>query len=98
MSCGVCRRRSSELLWLWCRPAAIALIRPLAWELPHAANVALKRQWTKKIVSEFYADYIASFSSLNKHKIIQRNSPQDYIGKNHLDSNSLIINCFVYCF
>ena len=22
------------LLWLWCRPAAIAPIRPLAWELP----------------------------------------------------------------
>ena len=24
------------LLWLWGRPAAAALIRPLAWELPHA--------------------------------------------------------------
>ena len=32
------------LLWLWCRPMATALIRPLAWELPHAACVALKRQ------------------------------------------------------
>ena len=21
------------LLWLWCRPAAVALVRPLAWEL-----------------------------------------------------------------
>ena len=30
------------LLWLWCRPAAAALIRPLAWELPYAAGVALK--------------------------------------------------------
>ena len=27
---------------LWCRPAAIAPIQPLAWELPCAANVALK--------------------------------------------------------
>ena len=24
------------LLWLWCRPAAVALIRPLAWEPPYA--------------------------------------------------------------
>ena len=37
-----------SLLGLWCRPAAIALIRPLAliqtlaWELPYAAGVALK--------------------------------------------------------
>ena len=29
-------------LWLWCRPAAVALIRPLAWELPYAMGVALK--------------------------------------------------------
>ena len=25
--------RSGALLWLWCRPAAVALIRLLAWEL-----------------------------------------------------------------
>ena len=31
------------LLWLWCRLAAAALIQPLAWELPYAAGVALKR-------------------------------------------------------
>ena len=24
------------LLWLWCRPAAVAPIRPLAWEPPYA--------------------------------------------------------------
>ena len=29
------------LLWLWCRPAAAALIQPLAWELPYAMGVAL---------------------------------------------------------
>ena len=32
------------LLWLWCRLAAAALIRPLAWELPYALGVALKRK------------------------------------------------------
>ena len=49
MSCGVGRRCSSDpaLLWLWCRLAAVALIQPLAWELPYAASATLKR---KKIV------------------------------------------------
>ena len=35
------------LLWLWCRPAATALILPLSWEPPYAAGAALKSQ--KKI-------------------------------------------------
>ena len=53
MSCGVGGRRGLDpsLLWLWHRPAAIALLRPLAWELPYAAGAALekaKRQEKKK--------------------------------------------------
>ena len=50
MSCGVGGRHGSDptCLWLWLRSAAIALIQPLAWEPPHAAGVALKRQ-DKKI-------------------------------------------------
>ena len=36
------------LLWLWGRPAAAALIRPLAWELLYAMGVALKRPKKKK--------------------------------------------------
>ena len=45
MSCGVGRRRGLDptLLWLWHRPAAIAPIRPLAWEPPHAAGAALEK-------------------------------------------------------
>ena len=35
--------KDPALLWLWCRPAAVAAVRPLAWEPPHAAGVALKR-------------------------------------------------------
>ena len=31
------------LLWLWCRRAAVALIRPLAWEPPYAMGMDLKR-------------------------------------------------------
>ena len=50
MSCAVGHRCSSdpELLWLWCRQAAIAPIGPLAWELPHAVGVALKQNKTKQ--------------------------------------------------
>ena len=40
------------LLWLWCRPAAKALIQPLAWELPYAASVALKSKEKEKIRKE----------------------------------------------
>ena len=30
------------LLWFWWRPAAVARIRPLAWEPPYAMDSALK--------------------------------------------------------
>ena len=33
---------------MWHKLAAAALIQLLAWELPHAAGVALKRQKKKK--------------------------------------------------
>ena len=35
------------LLWLWCRTAGEAPIRPLAWELPCAMGVALKKKKKK---------------------------------------------------
>ena len=37
-----------SLLLLWCRPAAVAPIWPLAWELPYAASMAVKRKKKKK--------------------------------------------------
>ena len=45
MSCGVGCRCSLDLalMWLCLRPAGAALIWPLAWELPYAMDVALKR-------------------------------------------------------
>ena len=51
MSCGVGHRRSldSAWPWLWCRPAAVALIRPVAWEPPDATSVALKKRYKKKV-------------------------------------------------
>jgi len=50
MSCAAGHRRGSDpaLLWLWCRAAATALIRPLAWESPYAAGVALEKAKKQK--------------------------------------------------
>ena len=49
-SCAVgCRcGLDPKLLWLWCRPAAVARIRPLAREPPSAARAALKCKEDKK--------------------------------------------------
>ena len=50
LSCGVGRRLGSDpqLLWLWCRLAARALIRPLAWEPPYAVGTALEKTERQK--------------------------------------------------
>jgi len=50
VSHGVGHRRGSDLAlqWLWLRPVSTAPIRPLAWEPPYAASVALKRQKDQK--------------------------------------------------
>ena len=66
MSCGVGRRGGSDpaLLWLRCRPAATAPIKPLAWDPPYAMGEALKRKKKKKKKKPF----IYSFShSRNPH-------------------------------
>ena len=49
MNCGVgCRHGTDPAwLWLWCKLAAVAPIRPLAWEPPYAEGVALKKQKNK---------------------------------------------------
>ena len=48
--CGIDRRFGLDpaLLWLWRRLVAVALMRPLAWELPYAMSVALKKKRKKK--------------------------------------------------
>jgi len=50
MRCGVGRKYGLDptLLWLWHRPAATALIGPLAWEPPYAVGVALEKRQNKK--------------------------------------------------
>ena len=50
MSCGVGCRLDSDptLFWLWCRPAAVAPIPPLAQQLPLAAGIAVRRNGKKE--------------------------------------------------
>ena len=50
MSCGVGWRHGLDpaLLWLWHRPAATSLIRPLAWEPLYAAGAALENAKRQK--------------------------------------------------
>ena len=52
-----------ELLWLWCKPAATALIQALAWEPPSAVGAVLKKKkirgmtmyilWQMVIINKF---------------------------------------------
>ena len=35
--------RDPALLWLWCRPPAIAPIQPLAWERPCAVGAGINK-------------------------------------------------------
>ena len=50
MSCGIGCRSGLDLvlLWLWQRLVATALIRPLVWEPPNVAGVALEKTGEKK--------------------------------------------------
>ena len=50
VGCSVGCSHSSDpvLLWLWCRPASVAPIQPLAWELPYALGAALRRPKRKE--------------------------------------------------
>ena len=58
-------------LWLWCRPAAVAPIRPQAWEPPYAVGAALKRQNIKKedifetIVKKNEGELMSHFNSID---------------------------------
>ena len=43
--------KDPALLWLWCRPAATAPIRPLAWEPPYAMEAALEKAKRQKLIN-----------------------------------------------
>ena len=47
--CRAQTRLGSRVAVAWCRPAATAPIRPLAWKPLYAAGAALKKQTNKKM-------------------------------------------------
>ena len=59
--------KDPALLWLWCRLAATAPIQPLAWELPYAAGVALKKK--KSIYRYRYRKREREIKLLISHKV-----------------------------
>ena len=69
VSCGIGCRHGSDLalLWLWPRPAVVALIRPLAWEPPYAMGTTLKKR--KKNVS-FIANFINTQAAKVSHHLM----------------------------
>ena len=84
-------RLGSKLLRLWCRPAAVALVEPLAWKIPYAIGAALKRKKIKDKATEvskflririyrevvlFLAPPVACRSSGTKELLQQRLKPQ----------------------
>ena len=76
MSYCVGRKHGSDptLLWLWCRPAIIALIQPLAWEPPCAMGVALKKKRVKEKINVLS-------SNVQKTKVLKgttRNHSKDW--------------------
>ena len=40
-------------MWLWHRPAALALIPPLTWEFPYATSAVPKKKKKKKKKKQF---------------------------------------------
>ena len=72
MSCGVSRRHGSDpaLLWLWYRPAAVALTGPLAWESPYAVGAALKSKRKKKISDCYSLKALKKELTLEKAQVL----------------------------
>ena len=91
MSCGVGHRCGSDpaLLWLWCRPEATALIRPLAWESPYAAGVALKGQKDKNNNNNRFKQGSSTDAKTTEYKV---SWPSGYLCDLRASAQRLLIN------
>ena len=58
------------MLWLWCRPAAAVLIRPLAQELPYAARVAIQRKNNNNLVLTVIYIHLAHSLMLSNYQLL----------------------------
>ena len=88
MSCGVGRRRDTDLALLWPRPAAVAPIGPWAWEPPYAMGAALrkkiKRQKKKKKVSNvFETNCLSLLKSLTVTIWFRKTNEREKINQNY---------------
>ena len=101
-----CRSRSGSdpmLLWLWCRLAAAAPIRSLAWEPPYATGAALKSKKAEKndtkgkkllfILNNFIKLFSRTPTSCLSSSFIWKISFEKDEGKNRINLASLI-RCF----
>ena len=69
LSCGVGCRHASNPALLWCRPAAIAPIGPLAWEPPYAKKKKKKRK-RKKVTPSLRITTALNFFYINNLLIL----------------------------
>jgi len=82
VSCGVGRRLGSDplLLWLWCRPAAVAPIRLLAWEPPYAVGVALEKAKQSKQTNKQKTQKLKPSNTCYLYIIISQSSEGGFAG------------------
>ena len=90
-SCDIGHWCASDLvlLWLWCRPAAAALIQSLAQESPYATGMALKRKKSgepPKFLESWFNKQTVKQSKKNKTSFVNMKQP-DLRGI-HILSNS----------
>ena len=73
-------RRGSDLvllrLWLWCGPAATALIGPLAWEPPYATGEALEKTERQKKKKKKKKDCLQTFTHLFRYDWFKLSFPK----------------------
>ena len=73
--------------WLWHRPGATALIRPLAWETPYAAGAALKKKKKRKKEKKRNAIFIDwVLEAISFHDVFDKmfKNPADFESSSHL--------------
>ena len=84
-------RLDPALLWLWRRPAAVALIRPLAWKPPYDVGVALKRTKDQKKKTNWILSTLKAFMLQRTIKTMQRQPiEQEKIFANYLPDKGLV--------
>ena len=90
LSCGIGFRCSLDLvlLWLWHRPAAVASIRPLAWEHPYASGTAIKKNKTNYICVYIYI-YIYIYNMCCMCVYIHTHTQKKYLKLNNKKTTQL---------